>query len=98
MNNLSLSSGVQLEKINPTYTSKRCSKCGWVRSKNRKGKLFKCEKCGFAADADLNASFNILADLRPIGRQERLLHKSKTGFYWNETRKESIVSSTQKVK
>jgi transposase len=98
LNSLSLSSGVQLEKVNPTYTSKRCSNCGWVRSKNRKGKQFKCEKCDFVADSDLNASLNILADLRPIGRKERLLHKSKKGFYWNETGKEFIVSSTRKVK
>jgi transposase len=97
LNSLSVSSGVQLEKVNPTYTSKRCSCCGWVRSKNRNGKQFKCDKCGFAADADLNASLNILADLRPIGRQERLLHKSKKGFYWNEVGKELIVPFAQKV-
>ncbi len=98
LDSLSLSSGVQIEKINPTYTSKRCSNCGWVRSKNRKGKQFKCGKCGFSADADFNASLNILADLRPIGRQERLLHKSKTGFYWNEAREEPIVPFARKLK
>ncbi len=98
LSSLSLSSGVQIEKVNPTYTSKRCSNCGWVRSKNRKGKQFKCDKCGFSADADFNASLNILADLRPIGRQERLLHKSKTGFYWNEAREEPIVPFATKLK
>lgn len=87
-----------MEKVNPTYTSKRCSCCGWVRSKNRKGKRFKCDKCGFTADADFNASLNILADLRPIGRQERLLHKSKIGFYWNEAREELIVPFAPKLK
>jgi len=88
--------GVQIVRINPTYTSQRCSKCGWVRSTNRKGKQFKCKSCGFSLDADLNASFNISANLLPIGRQERLLHKNKTGFYWNEVEKEFIVPSTQK--
>jgi IS605 OrfB family transposase len=47
--------GVQITKVNPTYTSQRCSSCGWVCKSNRKLKRFKCVKCGFAADADLNA-------------------------------------------
>jgi len=74
--------GVQVEYVNPTYTSQRCSCCGWVRSSNRKGKQFKCKACGFAVDADLNAALNIATNLRPIGREERLLHKNRKGFYW----------------
>jgi len=97
IDDLALESGVHVERVNPTYTSQRCSACGWVRSKNRKGKEFKCVRCGFTLDADLNASLNILADLRPIGKQERLLHKNKKGFYWNEAGKELIVPSTQKL-
>jgi IS605 OrfB family transposase len=88
--------GVQIERINPTYTSQRCSECGWVRSSNRKGKQFRCKSCDFTLDADLNASRNIAANLRPIGREERLLHKNRKGFYWNEAGKEPIVPSAQK--
>ena len=84
--------GVRVTYISPTYTSQRCSSCGWVRRSNRKGKLFKCDQCGFALDSDLNASRNIAAPLRPIRTKERLLHKNKNGFYWNEVSQESIVS------
>ena len=88
--------GVQLIRINPTYTSQRCSACGWVRSSNRKGKQFKCASCKFELDADLNASLNIATNLRPIGQKERLLHRNKRGFYWNEIGRELIVPLTQK--
>jgi IS605 OrfB family transposase len=87
--------GVQVEYVSPTYTSQRCSFCGWVRSSNRKGKLFKCGKCGFTTDSDLNGARNICANLRPIGTKERLLCKNKTGFYWSEARQECIVPVTQ---
>lgn len=75
--------GVQIKRINPTYTSQRCSQCGWVRKTNRKGKLFKCTSCGFTYDADLNAAINISLNLNAISKKERLLHKNKTDFYWN---------------
>lgn len=88
--------GVQVDHVNPTYTSQRCSSCGFVRKGSRNGKQFKCKSCGFTIDADLNASINISLDLRPIGRKERLLHKNKTGFYWNEVRQESIVPVANK--
>ena len=83
--------GVQITKLNPTYTSQRCSTCGWVRKGNRKGKLFKCDKCSFEHDADLNASNNISLDLLPIGKAERLQQKNKTGFYWFVAGQERIV-------
>lgn len=83
--------GVQVEYVSPTYTSQRCSSCGWVRSSNRNGKLFRCDQCGFRIDADLNASRNIATFLRPIWTKERLLQKNRTGFYWNEVGQESIV-------
>lgn len=38
----------------------------------------------------------VTCDLRPIGRQERLLHKNRAGFYWSEVGKENIVPSTKK--
>jgi IS605 OrfB family transposase len=87
--------GVQVEYVSPTYTSQRCSSCGWVRSSNRKGKLFKCGQCGFSADSDLNGAKNICANLRPIGFKERLLCKNKIGFYWSEARQECIVPVSQ---
>ena len=87
----SLRLGVQVEKISPTYTSQRCSKCGWTRKTNRKGKKLICTACGFACDADHNASLNISFDLPEIFKEERLLHKNKRGFYWNVVGQEPIV-------
>jgi len=75
--------GVQVSYVSPTYTSQRCSSCGWVRKSNRKGKLFKCDKCGFTHDSDLNASKNIALSLPAIGRKERQQQLNRTGFYWN---------------
>ena len=88
--------GVQIEYVNPTYTSQRCSSCGWVRSSNRKGKLFRCEKCCYTADSDLNGSINIAADLIAISNKERLLCKNRTGFYWNKARQDCIVPVANK--
>jgi len=42
------------------YTSQRCSCCGYAARNNRKTQgNFKCKKCGFEINADLNADRNI---------------------------------------
>lgn len=46
--------------------------------------------------ADVTASLNIAADLPSITKAERLLHKSRKGFYWNEVGKGLIVPSALK--
>ena len=52
--------GIKVVYIKPRYTSKRCSKCGYIDSDNRKTQaVFKCLKCGFEENADYNASQNI---------------------------------------
>jgi putative transposase len=89
--------GVSVRKVNPTYTSQRCSACGWTRRRNRKEKQFKCDKCGHTQDADLNASRNISLNLLPISKKERLSKVSRTGFYWLETGKEPIVPCAQEI-
>ncbi len=52
--------GTSVEFINPTNTSKTCSKCGFI---NRKLKLtersWQCPQCGCQLDRDLNAAVNI---------------------------------------
>lgn len=52
--------GVQVIDVNPTGTSQTCSKCGHKHKDNRKGEEFLCLSCGYEADADFNASVNIL--------------------------------------
>lgn len=86
--------GVRVEAVNPTYTSQRCSCCGWVEKSNRRLEQFKCRQCGFTQDADLNASVNIRLGLPAIPPGMREAKPNRTGFYWA---KESIVPWTEKV-
>lgn len=52
--------GIRILKIDPSYTSQRCSKCGHIDSSNRPSQaVFCCTKCGFKANADFNASQNL---------------------------------------
>ncbi|MFG1710520.1 RNA-guided endonuclease InsQ/TnpB family protein [Nonomuraea sp. M3C6] len=47
-------------KINPAYTSQRCSACGIVDREARESQAaFRCRSCGYAANADVNAARNI---------------------------------------
>ena len=94
--NLTLERGVRVNELSPVCTSQRCSRCGWTCKSNRNGKSFICGKCGYALDADKNASINISFDLPEI-KVEQLKQKNKIGFYWNVLGKEPIVSSVQKV-
>ncbi len=52
---------VSFRKVKPFYTSIICSNCSHVEKRNRLNQAsFKCCKCGFTINADLNASRNIL--------------------------------------
>lgn len=53
--------GGWVTKVNPRYTSQRCSQCQHVAKANRTTQAgFKCVSCGYEANADLNAACNIL--------------------------------------
>jgi transposase len=52
----------RIEKINPAYTSQRCSACGHVAGENRKSQaVFACIACRYRCHADVNAARNIAA-------------------------------------
>lgn len=55
--------GIEVIKINPKFTSKRCSVCGNIHMENRDCKKdqanFTCKICGHHENADINASKNI---------------------------------------
>ncbi|UXM85062.1 RNA-guided endonuclease InsQ/TnpB family protein [Methanococcus aeolicus] len=53
--------GREVILINPAYTSKKCSNCGFVVSSLKlSDRLFFCPNCGWNIDRDYNASLNIL--------------------------------------
>ncbi len=52
--------GGEVIKIDPKFTSQKCSCCGYISKENQKSQSrFKCVKCTFEMNADLNASINI---------------------------------------
>ncbi len=59
-------------KVNPAYTSQRCSACGTVDRNSRESQaLFRCRSCGVAGHADVNAARNIkLAAGRAVSARE----------------------------
>jgi putative transposase len=75
----------RVEKINPAFTSQRCSACGQVHRDSRESQaVFRCTACGFTGNADVNAAINIAAGhavparggdgvTRPVNREPQLL-------------------------
>jgi IS605 OrfB family transposase len=54
--------GMIFKEIDPSYTSQKCNRCGFISRTNRKGSQFKCRKCCYSSDADRNAAINIKHD------------------------------------
>ena len=50
---------VLLTRVDPAFTSQRCSVCGFTDKKNRHGERFLCVDCGKMLDADYNAAVNL---------------------------------------
>ena len=71
---LALEHGYSVGFVHPRGTSKRCSRCGAVGgrfSPNGSKALFRCPRCGYTVNADVNAVFNIA-----FLTVSRLLHAS----------------------
>jgi putative transposase len=79
----------RVEKVNPAFSSQRCSACGQVDAKSRESQArFVCTACGFADNADMNAARNIAAGhavtarggygvARPMNREPQQLLQSE---------------------
>ena len=62
LDELSESLGITVTEVNPAYTSRTCSSCGYVSDKSRKNQAtFICAFCNKKLNADVNASRNIEA-------------------------------------
>ena len=78
----------RVEKINPAFTSQRCSACGQMDRDSRENQaVFRCTAGGYACNADVNAAKNIAAGhavtarggdgvTRPVNREPQLLLQS----------------------
>ncbi|MFP8954177.1 RNA-guided endonuclease InsQ/TnpB family protein [Natrialbaceae archaeon A-arb3/5] len=55
--------GIAVEKVEPSYTSQQCSKCGCTLERNRDGQHFACLDCSYTANADYNAAKNVARKL-----------------------------------
>jgi len=56
---LAAKSGKRLDKVNPQYTSKTCSKCSHIDRDSHNGKKFICTNCGHIDDGNLQAARNV---------------------------------------
>jgi putative transposase len=75
----------RVEKVDPAFTSQRCSACGQADRKSRESQaVFRCTACGYHCNADVNAAKNIAAgravtargrhrDTGPVNREPQLL-------------------------
>lgn len=70
--------GAVVVKVNPAYTSLRCSACTHVDPKSRESQaVFRCTACGHTDNADVNAAKNILAaGLAVTGRGDLAVGRS----------------------
>ena len=75
--------GVRINLQSNAYRSQRCSGCGHVLKKARKGKLYICPICGLVMDADINAAKNHAIDLPAIPHSNEFSRLAKAeGFFW----------------
>lgn len=95
--------GFKITEVGNEFRSQRCSECGWTQKSNRQGKVFGCKYCGFATDADLNASLNLKEhELTLVPKQVRTIKLNRKGFFWNHdgiklVSGEYVVPQVQKV-
>jgi len=52
--------GIQVTKVNPSYTTINCSECGFPVYKDIHERTHSCPNCGLSIDRDHNAALNIL--------------------------------------
>ncbi|WP_225419906.1 zinc ribbon domain-containing protein [Methanohalophilus profundi] len=51
--------GIITHYVDPSYTSQTCIRCNHISKNNRNRLSFRCEKCGYANNADLIGAMNI---------------------------------------
>lgn len=72
--------GLQIIKVQPSYTSQRCYNCGVIDKKSRVSQaIFHCQTCHYKTNADLNAARNIsLKNIESIIQEQLKIQKAQT--------------------
>jgi putative transposase len=84
--------GIEIEYVNPAFTSRECSNCGWAEKANRESRdRFTCNNCGLTIHADVNGARVIgsrsstpLAD--PYLGRDEILNALRDRFHANVER------------
>jgi putative transposase len=78
--------GRKVHVVEERYTSKTCSRCGWIDNKLGSAKTFTCKRegCGRVMDRDWNASLNILLKHveRYVGRVVDVIPSTNSNSNW----------------
>lgn len=78
--------------IQKEYTSQRCPKCGCIYKSNRKTQSqFECVECGYTANADENATDNMIHRVTSKKLCEALLKLSDIGYIPNDKNKHEDI-------
>ena len=88
--------GSRFVSLNPAYSSRICSQCGYVDAKNRNGDVFKCLNCGHDAHADVEAALELKRRMNDHNitqwtKKSEVLELLKRRF---ETRKGTVPGKT----
>jgi len=78
--NLCERNGIPFMEVPAKDTSITCNKCGYKNKSNRKGKIFKCKKCGYECNADFNAAVNIAKKAIEKYKKEKRKTAGKTAI------------------
>ncbi|MHC1568364.1 MAG: zinc ribbon domain-containing protein, partial [Candidatus Syntropharchaeia archaeon] len=66
--------GIQVEYVDPSYTSQTCPVCGFASKDNRPshGEKFVCQNCGYGEQADIVGAINIALRVLSKAQEENL--------------------------
>ncbi|WP_219375153.1 RNA-guided endonuclease TnpB family protein [Bacillus mycoides] len=88
--------GIKVVKIAPSYTSQRCSECGYIHKNNRQDQsTFECQQCNLKVHADYNAAKNIsIYNIEKLIQKQLKLQEKLNSKKYTEQYKEQIENIT----